>query len=80
MSHFSAMLIATRNDKGYTQEQLAKKLGIRQSTLCNWETGTRIPQLESVVRLADELDLSVITLVQSMVLDIRDTNRETTPE
>lgn len=37
------VIIESRAKLGYTQFQLARVLGVDQSTVSNWETGRRIP-------------------------------------
>ena len=39
--------------EGISQYALAKKLGISQSTICNWLNGKKEPSIESLWRLAD---------------------------
>ncbi len=48
----------TRKDRGVTQKQLAEKLGIYQSNMSNWENGVTEPDMQSLVRLADILEVS----------------------
>ena len=52
-----------REDRGYTQQQIAELLNVGQRTYSDYETGkTRIP-LESVIALArfDDLDSNYLT-------------------
>ncbi|MBQ6719992.1 MAG: helix-turn-helix transcriptional regulator [Oscillospiraceae bacterium] len=42
-----------RIDKGYTQEQIAKYLGISQNTYSQYEIGVLNYPVDAVVRLAD---------------------------
>ena len=39
--------------EGVSQYALAKKLGISQSTICNWLNGKKEPSIESLWKLAD---------------------------
>ena len=39
--------------EGISQYALAKKLGISQSTICNWLNGKKEPIIESLWKLAD---------------------------
>ena len=39
--------------EGISQYALAKKLGISQSTICNWLNGKKEPSIESLWKLAD---------------------------
>lgn len=47
-----------REDAGLSQEALAKKIDISQSALGNYERGTRAPDKEIVVKLANFFDVS----------------------
>ncbi len=39
--------------EGISQYALAKKLGISQSTICNWLNGKKEPSIESLWKIAD---------------------------
>ena len=42
-------LIKLRNEKGFTQEQIARLLKVTRATYANYETGYRNPSLEVVI-------------------------------
>lgn len=46
-----------------SQYSLAKKLGISQSTICNWLNGKKEPSIESLWKLSDFFDVSIDYLV-----------------
>lgn len=48
---------------GLTQYALAKRLGISQSTICNWLNGKKEPSIESLWKVADFFDLTVDYLI-----------------
>jgi putative transcriptional regulator len=48
-------LIKSRNEKGYTQEQLAKKSKVSRPLLCNIERGYALPSLPVAYRIAKVL-------------------------
>lgn len=50
---FSETLRKLREEKGFTQTELAKKLFVNHSTINRWESGTRLPDATMIVRLAD---------------------------
>lgn len=50
-------------DFGLSQYALAKRLGINQSTICNWLNGKKEPSIESLWKLADYFDVSIDYLV-----------------
>ena len=44
-------LIKLRNEKGFTQEQMARLLKIKRATYANYETGYRNPNLNTVIEI-----------------------------
>ena len=49
-----------REENGFTSQQaLADCLGISQSTIGNWEAGTRRPNYNMILRLADLFGVSI---------------------
>lgn len=56
---FPQRLKELRLKKGLTQTELGKKLGVKQSTFTNWENGKREPNFETLIKLADLLEVSV---------------------
>ena len=58
-TRFYEYLTRFRNLRGYTQEQMARKLGISRSTYTNYERGNRSPDLETLERISDVLDCTL---------------------
>ena len=52
-----------REERGYSQEELAKKLNVAQSTIGMWESGKRTPKLYELNRLARVLKITVNRLI-----------------
>ncbi len=48
---------------GYTQQQIAEKLGIRQSNVSDWENNVSRPEYENLIALARLYDESLETLL-----------------
>lgn len=48
-----------RKEKGLTQAELAERVGVTGGAVSKWERGLCYPDIETVVRLAEVLDLSV---------------------
>ena len=46
-----------------SQYALAKKLGISQSTICNWLNGKKEPSIESLWKLVDYFSVSINYIV-----------------
>ena len=58
------MLTELRKNK-FTQEELAKKIGLSRQALSNIETGKSIPSLKTVVKIAQALDVPIESLLDS---------------
>ena len=57
----SVTLISIRNTQGWSQEQLASRLGVSFATVNRWEGGKSVPQraqLEAIQKLSEELAAS----------------------
>lgn len=52
-----------RNNKGFTQEELANRLHVTRQTISKWEKGYSVPDADLLSKLADELDVSVSELL-----------------
>lgn len=52
-----------RKKKGLTQQQLAEKVGISNVSLSNYERGAQMPDLNTLARIAVELDVSTDILL-----------------
>lgn len=57
-----------RKKKGYTQADLADKLGISNRTVSKWETGNGFPDVSLLLPLCEELDISVNELLSGVRL------------
>jgi transcriptional regulator with XRE-family HTH domain len=56
-------LQALREMRRLTQSELGKKAGMAAASISHFETGQRAPSLDSLVKLADALDVSVDALL-----------------
>lgn len=62
---FQNKLKELRERAGFTSQQaFANALGVRQSTVGNWESGTRVPDLKMLRKIADVLNASVAELIE----------------
>ena len=48
-----------RQARGWTQEQLARRLGVEQGAVSKWERGQAVPHPRTHTRLADVFGLGV---------------------
>ena len=53
LEKIGACLRDLRQEKGLTQERLAEQLNVSQRTVSRWETGSNMPDLDVLLRLAD---------------------------
>jgi len=62
---FGAALKVARRRMGYTQEQLAERLGLSANFIAHLERGSRRPSLDTLVLLSTELDVPIEKLLTS---------------
>ena len=48
-----------RKQNGYSQEQLADKLGIARQTLSKWENGQAVPELSNLISLSNLYGITI---------------------
>lgn len=56
---FSVRLKELRLQHGFSQEELAKRIGIKQSSYSDWETGKCKPNYEGLEKIADFFGVSL---------------------
>lgn len=61
---FSEKLMELRKRGGWSQEQLADRLGVTRQSVSKWESGTATPELGKLVSLSELFDVSVDYLVK----------------
>lgn len=59
MSNFASILKNLRTEHKMTQEELAHLLGVSRSTISSYENGSRNPDKETLIILANCFDVSV---------------------
>lgn len=52
-----------RKRKGYTAEEIAKKIGVTRPTVTRWETGVAIPNMKTLKKLSNLLEVSMDDLI-----------------
>lgn len=60
---FEEILKELRNNRGLTQIEVAKGLGVTQPTYQQWETGKRSPTSETLLKLADYFGVATDSLL-----------------
>jgi transcriptional regulator with XRE-family HTH domain len=61
--HLAARLRELRARRGLTQDHVAKRLGVHESAVSRWESGSRFPTGEDLVALADLFEVSTDDLL-----------------
>lgn len=60
---FTTRLKHTREEAGYTQEQMARNIGVSRPTYTLWENGKREPDIETLGKLAEILKIDLTWLL-----------------
>ena len=70
---FSTNLKYLREKKGLSQNKLAEKIGVNQTTIARWEDDNRIPTIDNAVDVASALNVPLTDLIGK---DLRFDNAE----
>lgn len=65
---FSDNLIKLRKGKGWSQEDLADKLGLSRQAVSKWEVGTSKPDIDNVIKLSKLFEISIDELVNNEIV------------
>ena len=66
-------IIKIRKDNNLTQDDLANKYFVTRQTISNWENGKTYPDLETLVKISDDFNVSLDILLKEdnkMIKDI----------
>lgn len=64
---FAENLKKIRKDKGYTQEELAKKLNVVRQTVSKWEKGLSLPDVDILSKIVNVLETDVNILLDGQI-------------
>lgn len=76
---FGSTLVRLREGRGWSQDKLAKKVGVTPQTIAAWETGSEFPAQAQLLSLAKALKVKIERLVEKdeelmvQVIDATDT-------
>lgn len=76
MNIISKYLQLLRKSNNYTQDDLAKKLGISRQAVSKWETGTSIPDLEVLLKISKLYDITINDILEPKIQPQRITDFE----
>ena len=54
-----------REEKDFTQEELASRMNISRQSISKWERGDALPSIDNLIRLSELLDLSLDELIMN---------------
>ena len=57
-----------RKEKNLTQEELAKKINVSPKTISSYENNKNLPNIETLILLSQELDVSINDILGINVL------------
>lgn len=66
--NFSDNLIKLRKGKGWSQEELADKLGLSRQAISKWEVGTSKPDIDNVIKISKLFEISIDELVNNEIV------------
>lgn len=76
MSNIGENIKRIRKEKGYSQKQLAEKLGTTPQNLAQYENGKRIPKIETLDKIAYALDVFIADIKEDITWDERKNTSE----
>lgn len=66
--NFSDKFCALRGQSGYSQEQLAEKIGVSRQAVSKWESGEALPETGKIIQISDFFGVSIDFLLRDDVL------------
>ena len=76
MNIISKYLRLLRKSNNYTQDDLAKELGISRQAVSKWETGMTIPDLEVLLKISKLYDITINDILEPKIQPQRITDFE----
>lgn len=69
-------LIELRKKNGYSQEELAEKLGVSRQSVSKWESNNTYPETDKIVQIANLFDCSMDDLINDKITDVESSLRK----
>ena len=63
MNNIGKTIKKIREGKNITQEQLAEKLNVTRQAVSNWETGKTQPDIETIIKISEILEIPVEEII-----------------
>ena len=67
---FGDKLIKLRKKNGYSQEELAEKLGVSRQSVSKWESNNTYPETDKIIQIANLFDCSMDDLINDKITDV----------
>ena len=67
---FGNKLYELRKKNGYSQEELADKLGVSRQSVSKWESNSTYPETDKIIQIANLFDCSMDDLINDKITDI----------
>ena len=71
LSKTGRLIAKLRLEKGFTQRQVAEKLGICAKTVSKWETGHGFPDVSLIPQLSDVFSIDISKLIDGELPQIK---------
>ena len=62
--HFGKRIAVLRNNIGFSQAQLAQRLGVTSQAVSKWECGTAIPDIDLLLELSHLYHVSINEMLE----------------
>lgn len=69
---FNEKLILLRKQNGYSQEQLAEKIGVSRQAVSRWEAGETTPEMALLVKICNIFDVTADYLIHDEIENEKD--------
>ena len=73
---FGDKLTELRKKNGYSQEELAEKLGVSRQSVSKWESNNTYPETDKIIQIANLFDCSMDDLINDKITDIESSLRK----
>lgn len=73
---FGDKLIELRKKNGYSQEELAERLGVSRQSVSKWESNNTYPETDKIIQIANLFDCSMDDLINDKITDVESTQRK----
>ena len=73
---FGDKLIELRKKKGWSQEELAEKLGVSRQSVSKWESNNTYPETDKIIQIANLFECSMDDLINDKVTDVESSLRK----